>query len=118
MRENIQRTLQTICKTYNVEMSELLSPIKARYLFYVRVIAANILRKYYRLSTTKVGEFLARDHASIVYYGKSYADLVKYDATFRDMLDSVSYITLEIKDEFQIELEDEFSEIIKINDGN
>lgn len=118
MRENIQRTLQMICKTYNVEMSELFSESKVRYLFYVRVIAAYILRKYYRLSTTKTGEFLARDHSTIVYYGKSYKDLKKYDATFREMLNSVSYITLEIKDEFQMELEDEFSEIIKINDGN
>lgn len=118
MREDILRTMTMICNVYNVELDDVRSKSRQRYLFYVRVIAANILRKYYRLSTTKVGEFLARDHATIVYYGKSYADLVKYDATFRDMLDSVSYITLEIKDEFQIELEDEFSEIIKINDGN
>ena len=118
MRENIQRTLQLICKTYNVEMAELFSPTKVRYLFYVRVIAAYILRKHYRLSTTKTGEFLARDHATIVYYGKSYKDLAKYDATFRDMLNSVSYITLEIKDEFQMELEEEFNEIIMLHDGD
>lgn len=112
MREDILRTMTMICSIYDVELDDVRSKSKERFLFYVRVVIAFVLRSQYNLTFVEIGKYLNRDHATITYYKKMYGDLIKYDHTFREMVESIVDIILNINTDLQAELEDELIGII------
>ena len=116
MREDILRTITMICNIYDVELDDIRSKSRERFLFYVRVVMASVLRSEYNLTFTEIGLFLNRDHSTITYYKTMYDDLIHYDKTFQDMLKSIDEILLDIRTDFQVELEDEFEGLINLND--
>lgn len=103
----------SICNILDVDIEKMCSSRKDRKLFNAKVIIANVLRNDYKLSSSEAGEYINRNHASILYYGKKYDDLLKYDASFREMTKKIVDIKLEIKDDIQLELEEEFIEVTK-----
>lgn len=116
MREDILRTMEMICNIYDVELDDIRSKSRERFLFYVRVVMASVLRSEYNLTFTEIGIFLNRNHSTITYYKTMYDDLIHYDKTFQDMLKSIDEILLDIRTDFQVELEDEFEGLINLND--
>lgn len=112
MREDILRTMKMICSVYDVELDDVLSKSRQRFLFYVRVIMAGVLRSEYDLTFTEIGRFLNRDHSTIAYYKAIYDDLAHYDYTFKEMITSMGDILLDIKTDLQAELEEELDGII------
>lgn len=112
MREDILRTMTMICNVYNVELDDVRSKSRQRYLFYVRVIMAGVLRSEYNLTFTEIGRLLNRDHTTITYYKAMYDDLAHYDYTFKEMITSIEDILFDIKTDLQAELEEELDGII------
>lgn len=112
MREDILRTITMICNIYDVELDDIRSKSRERFLFYVRVVVAFVLRSQYNLTFVEIGKYINRDHATITYYKKMYDDLIKYDHTFREMIESIGDIILNINTDLQAELEDELIGII------
>lgn len=116
MREDILRTMQMICNVYDVELDDVRGKSRQRFLVNVRVVIAGVLRSEYNLTFTEIGNFLNRDHSTITYYKAIYDDLIHYDKTFQDMLKSIEEVLLDIRTDFQAELEDEFGGLINLND--
>ena len=105
-----------ICNVYNVELDDVRSKSRQRYLFYVRVIMAGVLRSEYNLTFTEIGRLLNRDHTTITYYKAMYDDLAHYDYTFKEMITSIKDVLLGVKTDLQAELEEELDGIINLND--
>lgn len=116
--EEILQTIRTICNVYGVEEQEVFGCSRKRELYYIRVIIAHIIRDKYGLSHTVIGNLVNRDHSTICYYLSMYNTIYKYDFVFRDMVSKITDISLNIKNDFQKELEQEFNDILGINDGN
>jgi chromosomal replication initiation ATPase DnaA len=101
-----------ICSIYDVELDDIRSKSRERFLFYVRVVIACVLRSQYNLTFVEIGKYINRDHATITYYKKMYDDLAHYDRTFKDMITSIWDILLDIKTALQAELQEELEGII------
>lgn len=117
MRENVMSILKQIvqntCRAYNVSEDALLGRTRKRDIFYVRLIASHIMRRYTIASFPEIGTALCRDHATIVHYMKSYDNLYKYCPEFKKLADSnMGTIVCSIITDFQKELEDELEQIL------
>ena len=64
--------IKAVCTAFKITHKQLLSPSHKRHLFYARVIAAHMLHTHLDLSSTRVGMILNRDHATVLYYYKTF----------------------------------------------
>lgn len=62
--------------------------IDARHIFMI------FLRRHTKLSTTRIGEMLNRDHSTVVYGQKKAFNLLDVDQEFRERYKQVEYMTL------------------------
>ena len=112
MKENIDKILKKACSTFGVSMEDVLTRKKDRPLFFARMVSAKHLRDLCGLSSLEVGKILNKDHSTILRYLCLYDQEYHYNKEFRIFADKVKDIDLEVRTDFQEELEGELNEII------
>lgn len=112
MKANIEKILTKTCSVFGVEIEELRSLKRDRPIFYARMISAKHIYELCDISTIEVGKIINRSHTAILRYLCLYDQEYHYNKEFRIFADKVKDIDLEVRTDFQEELEGELNEII------
>lgn len=112
MKENINKIINKACFLWNVSQEAFLGRRKDMPLPFARSMVAKTIRDVYGLSYTEIGRILNRNHSSISYYYKMYDAEYQYNQGFRNFANVLKEMALDIRTEFQEELEQELNEII------
>ena len=112
MKKNIKKIIDKACEIWGVEREEVLKDNRLQRLIFVRAIISYNLFYVLHLSLSEIGRNLNRSHSSISHHLKIYDMEYQYNKDFRTFADAMNDIVLEIKTDFQRELEDELNGII------
>lgn len=116
MKENIDKIIDGACEIWGVERNDVLKDKRQQRLVFARATISYFLLRTLNLSLSEIGRNLKRSHSSISNHLKIYDDEYQYNKEFRTVADAMKNIAkdivLEIKTDFQCELEDELKEII------
>lgn len=112
MEENIRKIIDKACEIWNVEREDVLKDNRKQTLFFARAIISYNLFNVLHLSLSEIGRNLNRSHSSISNHLKTYDMEYQYNKDFRTFADAMNDIVLDIKNDFQQELEDELKGII------
>ena len=112
MKENIKKILTKTCNAFGVTEEDIRSNTHNRIVFFARVVAAKRLRTLFSLSSTEIGSILCKSHSVVLRYLSVYDQEYSYNKEFRIFADKVKDIDLEVRTDFQEELEGELNEII------
>lgn len=82
----IQAIALATCEIFNIDLTQLKGKAKNPYFVDARRVFATIAKEY-GYTTLKTGEYLGKDHSTIVYYLKKQEDLITYDADLRKKQD-------------------------------
>ena len=72
VREDIGKVISLACKLGDITKQELKSGSRKRLIGDVRICVGNLLRRVFGLTQSDAGEYLNRDHASIIHYEKQH----------------------------------------------
>ena len=112
MKKNIEKIIDKACEIWGVESKEVLKDNRQQKLIFVRAIISYTLFYVLHLSLSEIGRNLNRSHSSISHHLKIYKTEYQYNKEFRIFANAMNDIVLEIKTDFQRELEDELNGII------
>ena len=72
VREDIDKVIALACKLGDITKKELMSGSRKRLIGDVRICIGNLLRRVFGLTQSDAGNYLKRDHASIIHYEKQH----------------------------------------------
>ena len=72
VREDMNKVVSLACKMGDITTEELFSKSRKRLIGDVRICVGNLLRRVFGLTQSDAGEYLNRDHASIIHYEKQH----------------------------------------------
>lgn len=107
----MERIIDFACKIWGVQREDVMGRSRVQPLTFVRAMIAHTMRDSFGLSLMHIGKHLNRNHTSIVHYLKLYDAEYKYNKQFRTFANAMKDSILEVKSEFQEELEEEYKEI-------
>lgn len=86
----IQSIQKLVCDYYRLEASDIQTKSRKREVVQARQIAMYLSRKYTKNSLSSIGEQIGhRDHATVLYACNAVTDLLKYDKSFRQSLETI-----------------------------
>lgn len=112
MKKNIKKIIDKACEIWEVERKDVLKDNRKQTLIFARAVISYNLFNLLHLSLSEIGRNLNRSHSSISHHLKIYDMEYQYNKDFRTFADAMNDIVLEIKTDFQRELEDELKGII------
>ena len=77
VREDIDKVIALACRLGDITKKELMSGSRKRLIGDVRICVGNLLRRVFGLTQSDAGEYLNRDHASIIHYEKQHEHMMK-----------------------------------------
>ena len=77
VREDIDKVIALACRLGDITKKELMSSSRKRLIGDVRICVGNLLRRVFGLTQSDAGEYLNRDHASIIHYEKQHEHMMK-----------------------------------------
>jgi len=77
VREDIDKVIALACRLGDITKEELISSSRKRMIGDVRICIGNLLRRVFGLTQQDCGEYLNRDHASIIHYEKQHEYMMK-----------------------------------------
>ena len=83
LNPEIQGTIRVIETLYGITYEEIIIPNRQRDRVDARKILAVLLRNVYKLTFSKIGAILHRDHASILHYYRDHNNLVETDPDYK-----------------------------------
>ena len=83
LNPEIQSTIRVIETLYGITYEEIIIPNRQRDRVDARKILAVLLRNVYKLTFSKIGAILHRDHASILHYYRDHNNLVETDPDYK-----------------------------------
>ncbi len=85
--ESIQKL---VCDYFHLNASDIQTKSRKREVVQARQISMYLARKYTKNSLSSIGEQIGnRDHATVLYACNAVSDLLKYDKTYRQSLESI-----------------------------
>lgn len=112
MKGSIDRIIKEACLLWNVSCEDVLGRKRTFPLSLVRAMIAKTIRDLLRLPFMTIGKIMNRNHSSVIHYIKIYDAEYKYNQDFRKFANVMKDVVLDIRTDFQKELEDELNEII------
>ncbi len=86
----IQSIQKLVCDYYRLEANDIQTKSRKREVVQARQIAMYLSRKYTKNSLSSIGEQIGkRDHATVLYACNAVNDLLKYDKSFRQSLETI-----------------------------
>lgn len=92
------RVLQIVGKDFKLDRSKILSRRRWRDCVYARQVISYILRVHYRMTVTKIGILLDRDHSTIIHATNQHFNDYEWNGEYREICDRIlMYLGLENK---------------------
>lgn len=82
-------TLEIVAEWFDISIKDILGPRRTRNLVNARSVVAFILRNYTSMSLPEIGEFLDRDHSSVIAAVKRIDTLVAKEVSWRVDVDEM-----------------------------
>jgi chromosomal replication initiation ATPase DnaA len=111
MTENIEKIVKKTCSVFNVSIEDIQSKRRSKHLVFARMIIANALSSC-DMCSSEIAKVIKKDSSTIRHYWSIFEQEYLYNKDFRNFADKVNVVSLDIRNDFQIELEQEFNEII------
>lgn len=111
MKQNIERIINKACELWGVSRDSVMGRSRVQPIPFARIMIAKCLRDFYGMSFSQIGIVLNRNHSSVMHYLKVYESEYLYNKDFHDIANIMKILDLDIKNNLQQELEDEFNEI-------
>ena len=105
------KIIDEVCKLWGVTKEELVSKKRTLHLTLVRCMAIKHIRDSCGLSFPIIGKMFNRNHSTMMHYIKMYEAEYTYNINFRNKANKIKKYTLDIRSEFEKELEQEYIEI-------
>ncbi len=87
---SIQYIQKLVCDYFRLDANDIQTKSRKREVVQARQIAMYLSRKYTKNSLSSIGEQIGkRDHATVLYACNAVSDLLKFDKSFRQSLDSI-----------------------------
>lgn len=112
MKENINKIINRACALWGVSKEDVLGTKRNIPLPFARSMIVKTIRDTFGFSYPKIGGIIGKNHSSAMYYYKMYDSEYKYNREFRNFAKAMEELVLDIKTDFQEELEKELKEII------
>lgn len=112
MKANVQKIIDKTCELWGVSYEDVLGRDRQQPLPLVRAMIAKTIRDIFDLTHQRIGELVGRNHSSVTYYYKMYDAEYKYNQEFRNFANALKEVVLDMRTDFQEELDEELKEII------
>lgn len=112
MKENIDRIINKSCELWNVSREDVLGRRRNVPLPFARYMITKMIRDTLGLSYPEIGKIMGRSHSATFYYYKLYDAEYKYNQEFRNFANAMREVVMDIRTNFQEELDEELNEII------
>lgn len=83
-----KRLLECLANLYDITSADILGKSRKAHISEARMIFIYLMR-HLGYSTTYLGEFLNRDHTTMIYNTKTFDNRYKYDVMFRKKVDNM-----------------------------
>lgn len=83
-----KRLLECIANLYDITSADILGKSRKAHISEARMVFIYLMR-HLGYSTTYLGEFLNRNHATMIYNTKAFDNRYKYDVMFRKKVDKM-----------------------------
>jgi len=81
--------ISVVCDVFDVEVKAVFSENRKRELVMARVVIGRLLRMNTKMTYSKIGELLNRDHSSVVYYVNLFEDEMQFNEWFKSKANEV-----------------------------
>lgn len=112
MKANVDRIINKACELWGVSRDDVLGRSRKTPLPFARTMIAKTIQETHDISLVEIGRILNRHHSSIIFYIKMYDTEYKYNQEFRNFANAMKEVALDIRTDFQEELDEELKEII------
>ena len=99
--------LQLVCEVLEVEPTEVKSLFRKRQLVDARRIYCVIARKFLALPLSTIGQFIKRDHSSVLHYHRQHDSLMTADKTYEHFYNLCEYAASQGK----VEIDEQSNEV-------
>ena len=112
MKANVDRIINKACELWGVSYEDVFGRRRDMPLPLARAMIVKTIRDIFDLTHQRIGEFVGRNHSSVYYYYKMYDTEYKYNREFRNFANAMKEVVMEMRTDFQEELDEELKEII------
>jgi len=83
------QVISNVCEYFELSKKELLSSYRGKEVTEARSIIAYILHKKFRLSSTKTGKAINRDHSTVLYFCKKIEGFIEVDKKYKKLINNL-----------------------------
>jgi hypothetical protein len=91
---NFDGIMDVVCRYYNLKKEDVLTKRRYQELVTARHMFCNMCRMYTRSTTTSIGKYIQRDHASVIFGSNKINSLYDFDKETRVDRDAISEVIL------------------------
>ena len=112
MKANVDRIINKACELWGVSYEDVVGKRREVPLPFARAMIAKTIRETHDISLIEIGRIINRNHSTIIFYIKMYDTEYKYNQEFRNFANAMKEVTMEMRTDFQEELDEELIGII------
>lgn len=84
-----EQVISNVCEYFDISKKELLSSYRGKEVTEARSIIAFILHEKLRISSTKTGQAINRDHSTVLYFCKKIKGFIEVDKNYKELINNL-----------------------------